>query len=1299
MHRKHRASSKKHEKKSKKKHKKEKRSRRSRSPSENTRDSVKRERRLPKRHKRSRSRSRSRARGRSKSHRSSSSCELAAVDSIVLPANSEGDDDLFAVDRTGDRDNNLYGSVYSGDQPLYELATRRVVGTRVWTTQSRGATSRAGMEDRRKRAQERQQAERYFSMEARQTEQSGQRRLYLAYSERRRGHNRASQSREMDFIPVDPIVDGDTERHSEDIPDSDNEGESVFLTDAQNTEQFLVSRTKQFSAAVTATPDNVNAWLDFIAFQEETLQLVQAKDKKTVIAAQRNVHDKQKAILQRALDSNPTSRELHRVKINLALHDHAFSDHSGLDGRDTTLQLIESLIERDPTNEDLWLKLVESRQQNFSSFSVSAIRDMFARIISVFRRQREHIDSKEAKTALSVQLTYFLSLLCTFEQKTGHNEHAIARLSALIDLNGLNAKGCELRELSHYQLVSEFSSRWNHDVSRFGEVSKLDNEDLHQLLVCNSHESRQKLLAYVEQTCVKAIKSMNPPDAISTEEHKQRLIASSATFQRRLHRIHPNETRILSVDVKESEDSSHDFANTAEQFIYSNLHGYRIKVDEMNDSHEYEKILSELRDTDTSRARQELQETRSEKRWASLADAVEKTLDQRSEFDSIPSDDPFAVWVASETRERYLNWQPLWPSNEAHQDLIKAAPDRAILTDELLPFLFDLSPKYQWSVIRSLFKVCGVHLEETLPYDTVYEDAFETDYQPLVKPLLRAFDPSCSKPLALSSTQRLRKLTNSTLRRIRVEDVVVFDSSRIAFIRQVFAQSIGIFGSHVNHNSSCDDGPSLSTIKSLWIAFESELEQARRKSLSYPGKEDSIEFARSLSQILLQNSPSNNNLMEMRILFEYALLEFRLGNKRQVERIFETTLKALRSEQSDRNIDREFHRFVYLRTRSELWNVKRLVKDVSKKPVAVDESRTAYAAANLRALYILWCVWQPSHEPLEQLVKIHRKNSKELVDKHLGHLQSPGVIASLETKYRSELEEAIRDASSHCSNSHCTDSVSLETSAPPCIVGFCLHNLALAMYCSRGLNDACDVYHRYLGIGTHPQKLACKCLNSRWVWLTFLEFLQQHENSLGAFPKISPRKWRHSVESAVRKFPQDPLLLRLFVDAETGTTMSQALRSHFLRVEKTSRRHFDSPHLNEWLFMLLGVVARVERAASKAVGATLSDNNCNCCLFHKWGANRPGIDCIRAAFESMVSQVRTRGSALAWRLYLRFEISLGRVDAAKKVFYRALARAPWSKELYLDSVRVLRPYLSDDESQQIIGLMEAKELHVRVKKE
>ncbi|KAI9989286.1 hypothetical protein PInf_019447 [Phytophthora infestans] len=751
---------------------------------------------------------------------------------------------------------------------------------------------------------------------------------------------------------------------------------------------------------------------------------------------------------------------------------------------------------------------------------------------------------------------------------------------------------------SHLELLRTFALRWNKDDAiGFGDetVSRIET------LADAPKPSLVQLQDFIQKTCVTAVDQVNPPEVLRTEVHRQSLLSASAAYQRQSRRSDATEknSEINSNDA--SSDESETESRRGGKVIYSNLHGYRINVDDANDSKEYERILAELRGTENARARQTQLLDKEKLKRAVLAETHSQLEDQRANYDSIDGDDRFLQWLNREEVQIQEQWAPLRSNNPLHQDLIEDQPDRVTLTEELQPFLFSVPKAYQWRLIAEILQMCGVEWrgefswESSLPgCESMYSDG-SAGYELLVAPILSVLNPdvanSSKHKLFLDPSDRKMLLESALLKDIAVKRGVVCDPSKVAFIRRVFAQAVDTF-----HET---DEKFESALKCLWIGFEAEVIRALGAS------EESI--------------ASKKGDTDFTALYAYAKLELTLGNERQVRRICANTLKSLASPSVNTQSERDFHRFAFLQARLELWSSSGERKKNNEKA----QNRL------LRCLYTLWSARQLDNtekESLETITKKHKSRTNDYLQELL--ISNPSTTSCRE--YRQTLANAEHQSCSHVS----------------------------------------------------------------WMWTCFLDFMQQHQVS-GVAPSLAPREWRSSIGEAVEKFSTNKLFLRLFVDAETGNTISQVLRNYFLRVEKRWRRHFDSPELVEWLFALLCEFYRDERAATTRELSKSSVDEV-CCLNHRWGMNATAVNRIRQMFESMVNQIRTKGNALCWGLYMRFEVALGKVDAAKKVLYRGIAACAWSKALYMDGLRALRPYLSEDECQELIEFMEAKELNLRV---
>uniref|UniRef100_K3WGA5 Uncharacterized protein n=1 Tax=Globisporangium ultimum (strain ATCC 200006 / CBS 805.95 / DAOM BR144) TaxID=431595 RepID=K3WGA5_GLOUD len=291
---------------------------------------------------------------------------------------------LFEFDCAGDKENGFYGTLYAQERPLYVLATRRNILTGKWIVDGKRLSVNGGVSKD-------VDGSRYFGASARKMEKSArQTRLYLAYSEKRlarqrEASNKATPPSELAFIPLDPVID---DNRAADVvgsiaDDAQNDPQlSLLRTETANVEHYLVARNKLFNESIQKKPHEIATWLDFVAFQEHSLRL----NRRNSAAAMAMVLEKQVAILDKALQANPGCRELQRVKLNLTIRSVHNSNTFKADF-DAIRQQLEDMIEKDPTNRDLWDKLLRVRQQNFASFSLPSLREVYARIIAILRKE------------------------------------------------------------------------------------------------------------------------------------------------------------------------------------------------------------------------------------------------------------------------------------------------------------------------------------------------------------------------------------------------------------------------------------------------------------------------------------------------------------------------------------------------------------------------------------------------------------------------------------------------------------------------------------------------------------------------------------------------------------------------------------------------------------------------------------------------------------------------------------------------------------------------------------------------
>jgi hypothetical protein len=1190
---------------------------------------------------------------------------------------------LFEFDCAGDRENVMFGTLYTHEQPLYRLATRRSVVDGTWiVAKPNGHKQESGQP---KQAD----ANRYFGKTAKAIEKrTATKRFHLAYSQRRLARlDRGGATDEMAFIPLDALVDGELEGvipdDTETLPDEalplSESAKLLWQTDLENVERFIVTRQKELNERVAANPHDIDAWLDVIAFQDQTLRLSGAKrtnDNGSIL-------EKQQAVWAKAFEKNPTSSRLRQLQLNLLWRQQQAS--GAVNETDSYRSLVDKLLESDRTNEELWAKLIQSAQQKFGSFSMTMLRDLYARVISVLNKElREQVQTSEPVSAatsrsssafvhvigtksllgrvdpyhsdalseealrLSESLMIFhWSMMCA-EVSAGYTERAVALAQALVEFNGVGQTNSHsASESLHHAEIESFTSRWNGSCSHFGEGSRVEPAfAMAQLPDINS------MHAYCSAQTDRVLRHLNVPEMIRSPQHELDLVGAFGDDESE------------SIDQGNALDPrTREGARTESggRWVYSNLHGQRIWIADADESQEYERILSELRGSEKAREYQDVQNLKEKSKNEKRLDLLKKRRDERADYVSIDPDmDEAITWLMRETEADILQWKPLQASNPEHADIIEMQPDRAILTEDILPFVFRVPRLLHFSVVMNLLKILGLRMAAPTgtpeePTQLLSLDDF-SHFSLFTTPVLRALDPCATDLIAMSSRDRYNMVMLTILRHVDVSEITARDPGRAQFIRNIFVAALDHFTPQFD--------PVARVLKAMWMEFEAEL------LLQAGISESATTRLRSFCQELLsQPGQQMSGAVDAWLMSVYAAIELRLSNERQMARICDKTMVSLDlvDAASSTRLCRSFHRLIFMRVHQLL-------------------SANNDRLGALKAFYLLWQVWAPrSSATLDMLLKQYRRAPAEFEARLQTHLEQHEI--EIIGKYRIELQIALEQ---------CGRNPRLQTGPPnvSCSVAFALANVSSAVYISRGFQAAKDEFDHFLG-DTSTVTPSC---HGKQCWHMLFAFMQAHGMS-GRHPLLAPREWRETVARGVATFPHEPFFLRLFVDAETSNTMSQSLRKYFQSRRQAWQRSLDSPALTEWLFALLCEFARAERGGIKiTVDLPLHDakDRSTCCVLHRWGKNRPAVERIRRVFEEMMSQLKTSGCAIGWRLYLRFELAVGKVDAARKVFYRGLAKCPWSKALHLDGLRVLRPYLSQIECDEISEFLAAKELHVRV---
>ena len=353
----------------------------------------------------------------------------------VKPECSSEKDILYEIDCKPDTENLQYESVYSGNVAIYR---RRFdcLGLRPYQ-QLKWTDGRSKLSKKKKRKMA-EQGMRYFTGRLKHSPSD----ITIVSKTRSSGMERLS-----DFIKV------------ENSTVAQKKEDSSSLT----VERYMSKLTGEYNRSLLEQPHNVSLWLEFLAFQDQLLEWghLPGETSENIGRKKRALSERKIAILERALEHNPTSEEL-------------LIDHMSLVQEvwpsDKLVKKWKDIIFHHPNKPVLWLHYIHFCQTNFASFGTSSLISLFTKSITTLSSilQGTLKSHHPLPNTPSYLLTIF-SLFCNFLKEVGLSERAVACYQALIEFNLCVPSELGNGDLSVQSMKEFFEPFWDSGASRFGE--------------------------------------------------------------------------------------------------------------------------------------------------------------------------------------------------------------------------------------------------------------------------------------------------------------------------------------------------------------------------------------------------------------------------------------------------------------------------------------------------------------------------------------------------------------------------------------------------------------------------------------------------------------------------------------------------------------------------------------------------------------------------------------------------------------------------------------------------------------
>ncbi|XP_004584621.2 nuclear exosome regulator NRDE2 isoform X1 [Ochotona princeps] len=226
----------------------------------------------------------------------------------------------------------------------------------------------------------------------------------------------------------------------------------------------LKAKVEEFNRKIRENPRDIQLWMAFVAFQDEVIRspglyAIEEGEQEKRRKSLKLLLEKKLAVLERAIESNPSSVELKLAKLQLCAE---FWEPPAL------VKEWQKLIFLHPNNAALWQKYLLFCQSQFSTFSVSKIHSLYGKCLSTLSAVKDGSvlshpalpGTEEAMFALFVQQCHFL-------RQAGHSEKATSLFQAMIDFTFF--KPDSVRDVPTKVQVEFFEPFWDSGEPRAGE--------------------------------------------------------------------------------------------------------------------------------------------------------------------------------------------------------------------------------------------------------------------------------------------------------------------------------------------------------------------------------------------------------------------------------------------------------------------------------------------------------------------------------------------------------------------------------------------------------------------------------------------------------------------------------------------------------------------------------------------------------------------------------------------------------------------------------------------------------------
>ncbi|CAJ0898224.1 2823_t:CDS:10, partial [Entrophospora sp. SA101] len=220
-------------------------------------------------------------------------------------------------------------------------------------------------------------------------------------------------------------------------------------------EETIRQKVREYNIHLDQNPNDIDAWLEFISFQDKSLRFGKTKRSESA-TAKSSINEVKISIFEKALEINPHNSRLLGTYLKCCEKNWDVPK---------LLTKWDQVLKDNSTDISLWIQYLDFRQTNLVSFTVSQCLQVFEDCLHVLRKAVLVTLDRSEKLEIETIMIHIFQRACFFMFQS---ERAYACWQAMVELTFF---GPDSQNPIFYDRIANLENFWESEKPRFGEIN------------------------------------------------------------------------------------------------------------------------------------------------------------------------------------------------------------------------------------------------------------------------------------------------------------------------------------------------------------------------------------------------------------------------------------------------------------------------------------------------------------------------------------------------------------------------------------------------------------------------------------------------------------------------------------------------------------------------------------------------------------------------------------------------------------------------------------------------------------